>query len=40
MAQSLIKKLDKIDRIEVDEDDNSVMSLSFPISVSSWKSSY
>ena len=31
--QSLIKKLDKIDRIEVDEDDNSVMSLSFPISV-------
>ena len=33
MAQSLIKKLDKIDRIEVDEDDNSVMNLSFPISV-------
>lgn len=32
MAQSLIKKLDKIDRIEVDEDDNSVMSLRFPIS--------
>jgi ATP-binding cassette subfamily F protein 3 len=25
MAQSMIKKLDKIDRIEVDEDDNSVM---------------
>ncbi len=33
MAQSLIKKLDKIDRIEVDEDDNSVMTLRFPISV-------
>src|SRR5690554_1082095 len=33
MAQSLIKKLDKIDRIEVDEDDNSVMTLHFPISV-------
>ena len=33
MAQSLIKKLDKIERIEVDEDDNSVMSLRFPISV-------
>ncbi len=33
MAQSLVKKLDKIDRIVVDEDDNSVMSLRFPISV-------
>ncbi|NNL16621.1 MAG: ABC-F family ATP-binding cassette domain-containing protein [Flavobacteriaceae bacterium] len=33
MAQSLIKKLDRIDRIEVDEDDNSVMTLKFPISV-------
>ena len=33
MAQSLIKKLDKIDRIEVDEDDNSVMTLRFPVSV-------
>jgi len=32
MAQSLIKKLDKIERIEVDEDDNSVMSISFPVS--------
>jgi hypothetical protein len=30
MAQSMIKKLDKIDRIEVDEDDNSVMNISFP----------
>ena len=33
MAQSLIKKLDRIDRIEVDEDDNSVMTLKFPVSV-------
>ena len=33
MAQSLIKKLEKVDRIEVDKDDNSVMKLSFPISV-------
>ncbi len=33
MAQSLIKKLDKIERIEVDEDDNSVMNLRFPVSV-------
>ena len=33
MAQSLIKKLDKIERIRVDEDDNSVMSVRFPISV-------
>ncbi|MFA5555647.1 MAG: ABC-F family ATP-binding cassette domain-containing protein [Flavobacteriaceae bacterium] len=33
MAQSLIKKLDKVERIEVDEDDNSVMAVSFPISV-------
>lgn len=32
MAQSLIKRLDKVERIEVDEDDNSVMSISFPIS--------
>ncbi|WP_139855493.1 ABC-F family ATP-binding cassette domain-containing protein [Aequorivita sinensis] len=37
MAQSLIKKLDKIDRIEVDEDDNSVMTLHFPISVTPGK---
>ncbi|SDX23678.1 ABC-F family ATP-binding cassette domain-containing protein [Aequorivita viscosa] len=37
MAQSLIKKLDKIDRIEVDEDDNSVMTLRFPISVTPGK---
>ena len=33
MAQSLIKKLDRMERIEVDEDDNSVMTLNFPISV-------
>ncbi|MDT0675480.1 ABC-F family ATP-binding cassette domain-containing protein [Autumnicola musiva] len=33
MAQSLIKKLDKINRIEVDEDDNAVMNISFPISI-------
>jgi len=33
MAQSLIKKLDKIDRIEVDEDDNAVMNISFPVSI-------
>lgn len=33
MAQSLIKKLDRMDLIEVDEDDNAVMSLDFPVSV-------
>ena len=32
MAQSLIKKLDKVERIEVDEDDNSVMNITFPVS--------
>ncbi|MFV8225090.1 ATP-binding cassette domain-containing protein [Christiangramia aquimixticola] len=37
MAQSLIKRLDKIDRIEVDEDDNSVMSVNFPVSVNPGK---
>ncbi|HZW62477.1 MAG TPA: ABC-F family ATP-binding cassette domain-containing protein [Flavobacteriaceae bacterium] len=37
MAQSLIKKLDKIDRIEVDQDDNSTMSLHFPVSVTPGK---
>lgn len=37
MAQSLIKKLDKIDRIEVDEDDNSVMTLKFPVSLTPGK---
>jgi ATP-binding cassette subfamily F protein 3 len=33
MAQSLIKKLDRIERIEVDEDDNAVMKLNFPVSI-------
>ena len=37
MAQSLIKKLDKIDRIEVDADDNSVMNVRFPVSVTPGK---
>jgi ATP-binding cassette subfamily F protein 3 len=37
MAQSLIKKLDKIERIEVDEDDNSVMTLNFPVSITPGK---
>jgi len=33
MAQSMIKKLDKVERIAVDEDDNAVMNVKFPISV-------
>ncbi|MCK5402227.1 MAG: ABC-F family ATP-binding cassette domain-containing protein [Flavobacteriaceae bacterium] len=33
MAQSLIKKLAKIDRIEVDEVDKSIMALNFPVSI-------
>ncbi len=33
MAQSLMKKLDKMDLIEVDEGDNSVMNISFPLSI-------
>jgi ATP-binding cassette subfamily F protein 3 len=37
MAQSLIKKLDRMDRIQVDQEDNSVMSLSFPVSVTPGK---
>ncbi|MDT0556223.1 ABC-F family ATP-binding cassette domain-containing protein [Patiriisocius hiemis] len=37
MAQSLIKKLDKMDKIEVDEDDTSVMTLRFPVSVTPGK---
>ncbi|WP_353778200.1 ATP-binding cassette domain-containing protein [Winogradskyella sp. 3972H.M.0a.05] len=37
MAQSLIKKLDKIDRIEVDQEDNSVMTLNFPVSITPGK---
>jgi ATP-binding cassette subfamily F protein 3 len=31
MAQSLIKKI-RVERIEVDEDDNSVMNITFPVS--------
>ena len=37
MAQSLIKKLDKIERIEVDQDDNAVMKVRFPVSVTPGK---
>ncbi len=33
MAQSLIKKLNKVERIEVDADDTSVMKVRFPLSV-------
>ncbi|MGW9684057.1 ABC-F family ATP-binding cassette domain-containing protein [Flagellimonas sp. 2504JD1-5] len=37
MAQSLIKKLDKIERIAVDEEDNSVMNVRFPVSITPGK---
>ena len=37
MAQSLMKKLDKIERIEVDVDDNAVMNVRFPLSVNPGK---
>ncbi len=37
MAQSLIKKLDRVERIEVDVEDNSVMSVQFPLSKQSGK---
>ncbi|NNK11614.1 MAG: ABC-F family ATP-binding cassette domain-containing protein, partial [Flavobacteriaceae bacterium] len=37
MAQSLIKKLDRMDRIEVDQTDKSVLKLSFPVSVTPGK---
>ena len=37
MAQSLVKKLDRMERIEVDEDDLSAMKLRFPISVTPGK---
>lgn len=37
MAQSLIKKLDKLERIEVDQDDHAVMTLNFPVSVTPGK---
>ena len=33
MAQSLIKKLDKVERIEVDVEDNAVMNVRFPVSI-------
>jgi len=33
MAQSLIKKLDKVERIEVDMEDTAVMNVRFPISI-------
>ncbi len=33
MAQSLIKKLNRVDRIEVDMEDNAVMNVRFPVSV-------
>ena len=33
MAQSLIKKLERTERIEVDEEDNAVMNVRFPVSV-------
>jgi len=33
MAQSLIKKLNKVERIEIDKDDNSVMKVRFPLSM-------
>ena len=33
MAQSLMKKLDKVERIEIDAEDNSVMKVRFPVSV-------
>ena len=37
MAQSLIKKLDRMERIEVDADDHSVMSVNFPVSITPGK---
>lgn len=37
MAQSLIKKLDKMERIEVDGEDQATMKLRFPVSVSPGK---
>jgi len=37
MAQSLIKKLDRMERIEVDEDDHSAINISFPVSVTPGK---
>lgn len=37
MAQSLIKKLDKMDRIVVDEEDNAVMNIKLPVSINPGK---
>ncbi len=37
MAQSLIKKLDRMERIEVDEEDLQVMKVNFPVSVNPGK---
>ena len=37
MAQSLIKKLDKVERIEVDQEDHAVMKVRFPMSVTPGK---
>jgi len=37
MAQSLIKKLDRMERIEVDGEDQAIMKLRFPVSVSPGK---
>ena len=37
MAQSLIKKLDKLERIEVDDEDRAAMKLRFPVSVTPGK---
>lgn len=37
MAQSLIKKLNKVERIEVDVEDNAVMNVRFPISITPGK---
>ncbi|NNE02787.1 MAG: ABC-F family ATP-binding cassette domain-containing protein, partial [Eudoraea sp.] len=37
MAQSLIKKLDRMDRIEVDQTDHSVLKIQFPVSVTPGK---
>jgi len=37
MAQSLIKKLDRMDRIEVDQADHSVLKIKFPVSITPGK---
>lgn len=37
MAQSLIKKLDRMERIEVDQEENASMKVSFPVSVNPGK---